>query len=227
MARTPWLSLSHIQLHNHINYTVTYVKSNAIRFGMGKDTPLGIWFVDVFLKEYDLYNGSFDIWYDPATQTPGANARLKMAEEKIIPLYRELCAFLKANPLVDNADLIEMNIPKKNSHQRTKTPVADKAPSFHIVQIEGNRLRLFYYPRESEHNAKPEGQHGAEIVWDFTTGINVDPEKLTNSTFDTASPCTIQFKADDIGKLVSFSMRWENNRGIKGPWSMVQSITVP
>ncbi|MDR1500402.1 MAG: hypothetical protein LBI58_05425 [Tannerellaceae bacterium] len=53
------------------------------------------------------------------------------------------------------------------------------------------------------------------------------PEDISKSTFDTASPCTIRFNGADRGKMVNFAIRWENNRGIKAPWSYIQTATIP
>ncbi|MDR0609502.1 MAG: hypothetical protein LBG58_15030, partial [Planctomycetaceae bacterium] len=50
---------------------------------------------------------------------------------------------------------------------------------------------------------------------------------LTHSSFDTRSPLTLEFDEDQRGKCVYFCLRWENTRGIKGPWSEIISAIIP
>jgi hypothetical protein len=45
--------------------------------------------------------------------------------------------------------------------------------------------------------------------------------------FDTRSPYTFQFDLSDAGKRLYCCLRWENNVGVKGPWSEIQSAIIP
>ncbi|MDR1344997.1 MAG: hypothetical protein LBJ39_06550, partial [Tannerellaceae bacterium] len=74
---------------------------------------------------------------------------------------------------------------------------------------------------------KPYGQHGVEIKWGLSDKPVTNPDDLPYSLFDTASPYTLSFNPDDYGKTVYIALRWENNRGEKGPWSAVQRVNVP
>ncbi|MDR1499954.1 MAG: hypothetical protein LBI58_03135, partial [Tannerellaceae bacterium] len=74
---------------------------------------------------------------------------------------------------------------------------------------------------------KPRGQHGAEIRWCFSDLTTTDPDEMTNSLFATSSPHTITFHQKDYGKRLHMALRWEINRGQKGPWSSVELIHVP
>jgi hypothetical protein len=79
----------------------------------------------------------------------------------------------------------------------------------------------------SEGRAKPFGVHGAEIKWGFSETEVINPDDLPHSAFDTRSPFRIEFRGEDRGKTVRFCLRWENTRGVKGPWSEIVSAIVP
>ncbi|MDR1343999.1 MAG: hypothetical protein LBJ39_01475 [Tannerellaceae bacterium] len=225
---TNWLPKGHESLYALAVLVVVYAIANAERFCMDKTTRLGDWFLLTFMPIYTKYTGSYAIWKDPATRTSGASIQLTDDEEDFIPIFRELCGILKALPMVTNADLDNMGLPQKPSHEHHPTPVADKAPSFNVEPIGGNRLRIHFFPEGAESKkGKPHGQHGAEIKWDFTDAPEIDPDDLTHSSFDTNSPFTLDFHVKDIGKRIAFALRWENNRGIKGPWSTVIFDHVP
>jgi hypothetical protein len=75
--------------------------------------------------------------------------------------------------------------------------------------------------------SKPFGQHGAEFGWEISDTPIVNVEDLTHSTFDTHSPIVLEFKGDQRGKTLWYAARWENTRGLKGPWSPIESVIIP
>jgi hypothetical protein len=50
---------------------------------------------------------------------------------------------------------------------------------------------------------------------------------LVNSSFDTHTSFTFEFRGDERGKTVYFCLRWENTRGQKGPWSKIVNAIIP
>jgi hypothetical protein len=209
-------------------FVVGYSLTNGERFSMDKSTRLGDWFLLIFMPKYTKYHGSFVIWYDPATRTQAAAVQLNDDEKEFLPAFRELCNLLRALPTVTNADLDSMGLPKKSSHEHHPAPIADKAPAFDVIPLESHRLRITFYPEGSEtRRGKPHGQHGAEIKWAFTDAPKVEPDDLVISLFDTDSPYTLDFHVADAGKRVGIALRWENSRGLKGPWSDVAFAFVP
>jgi hypothetical protein len=215
-------------MHDLIAIVVAYVTANAVSFCMDKEVRIGDWFLYTFTPEYEKYESKYSIWFNKSTRTPVASDNLRDAEKIIIPLFRQLYSLLRGNPLVRNSDLDAMHLPQRPDNEHKPSPVADEAPAFHIVAVEGNRLRIFYYPEGSTKKVgKPEGQHGVEIKWGFSDEVITDAELLPHSLFDTASPYTLEFNPSDYGKVVNIAMRWENNRGAKGPWSKVIRANVP
>jgi hypothetical protein len=223
-----WLPRGRVQLYEFVIFLIAYVVANAERFSMDKTTRLGDWFLLKFMPEYENYKASYAIWRDPATQTPGASVQLKEDEDRFIPFFRTLCALLKALPLVSNADLENMHLPKRPDHEYHPAPVADAPPAFDVHPMDGHRMRIYFYPEGSEtKKGKPAGQHGMEIVWGFTENLSIEPEDLPHSTFDTNSPHTLTFQVKDAGKRIGIAGRWENNRGDKGPWSEIKFVFAP
>jgi hypothetical protein len=141
-----------------------------------------------------------------------------------------LRAFVKSyvtyNPKPTDADREYMGLPVHKSG-RTPAPVPGGTPVFKIDTSVIRRLTVHFYDDSNERRAKPAGVHGAEIKWDFSDAPVVNPDKLTHSGFDTASPYTIEFAGEDRGRTVYFALRWENTRGEKGPWGEIISAIVP
>jgi hypothetical protein len=135
-------------------------------------------------------------------------------------------AYITYNPKPTDAEREVMGLPV---HKTTRTPVPPPAgyPGFKIDSSVIRRLSILFYDDANEHRAKPEGVHGAEIRWDFSDVPVVNPGKLVQSGFDTASPYTIEFAGEDRGRTVYIALRWENTRGEKGPWSEIVSAIVP
>jgi hypothetical protein len=50
---------------------------------------------------------------------------------------------------------------------------------------------------------------------------------LTNSSFDTHTPLTLEFADEDRGKVLYFALRWENTRGEKGPFGAIMNAIIP
>jgi hypothetical protein len=136
--------------------------------------------------------------------------------------------YLVHNPDVTNKDREDLGLPVyKTTH--TPVPVPTQVPRFNLKVAAGSRVVLNYFSYDDKgepQKAKPFGVHGAEIAWSI---LETPPESyadLVRSVFDTQSPYTFQFDLTDAGSRLYVSLRWENNRGEKGPWSPIQSIVI-
>jgi hypothetical protein len=135
-------------------------------------------------------------------------------------------AYITYNPKPTDAEREVMGLPVHKT-TRTSVPPPSGYPGFKIDSSVIRRLSILFYDDANEHRAKPEGVHGAEIKWDFSDTPVVNPDKLVQSGFDTASPYTIEFAGEDRGRTVYIALRWENTHGEKGPWSEIVSAIVP
>jgi hypothetical protein len=164
---------------------------------------------------------------NPMTRTGGTisakNDARKLLEVQIRQAVRR---YLIPNPDVTNKDREDLGLPVyKTSHTPVPTPttmVKTKVtwPAPAVVEIA-------FRDSEIEGRSKPFGVHGAEILY----GILPEPptrwDELTHSVFDTRSPIRLSFENDDRRKILYFAARWESTRGEKGPWSPIESTTIP
>ncbi|MDR0725581.1 MAG: hypothetical protein LBF59_06205, partial [Prevotellaceae bacterium] len=79
----------------------------------------------------------------------------------------------------------------------------------------------------SGRKAKPAGVHGFEFAWGIFETPPEDWGELTRSSFSTKTPLRITFSGHDRGKTLFFATRWENKRGVKGPWTDIDSTMIP
>ncbi|MDR1865339.1 MAG: hypothetical protein LBR08_07185 [Bacteroidales bacterium] len=89
------------------------------------------------------------------------------------------------------------------------------------------RLLLYFRDYGSEKRGKPYGIHGAEVRWGIRDAPPADVDDLIRSEFATKSPYVLEFKESDRGKTVYLCTRWENNRGVKGPFGEITSAIIP
>jgi hypothetical protein len=69
--------------------------------------------------------------------------------------------------------------------------------------------------------------YGAEIGWDILDVPPVNWSQLRRFAFTTASPLRLGFEGNQRGKRLYFALRWENTRGVKGPWSEILDTIIP
>jgi hypothetical protein len=172
------------------------------------------------------WRGAYATALDPATRTKGA-VREKQVARKVFEdeLRVQLRAYVTYNPLVTDRQREEMELPV---HKRTHSPapVATAAPWVH-ARTHLLRHVFFDYGTSEVARAKPEGQHGIELVWDMAEEKPLLVQDLGHSCFDTHTPLVLEFEEGQRGKALWFAARWENTRGLKGPWTEIQHTIIP
>jgi hypothetical protein len=195
---------------------------------MGPESRYGDWYKLKFLPVYNEYVTAFSDYIDVDKRTPTVTDRLKRLEKELRPLTRTLYASLRGNILVLDEDYDAMGLPKKSDGERHPAPIATLPPAFTVTPLESNRLMVTFYPEgKRSKRGKPEGQHGAEVKWEYVDGVERTADEFGNSKFDTASPYVLEFTSKDAGKEIEMALRWENSRGEKGPWSHIYRVTIP
>jgi hypothetical protein len=188
------------------------------------------WLNDVLKPMVVSLNIAFKAWYDPSTRTPLIVAALRDAEEAVIPLYRKLYNMVRNAPLVTNVDLLAMGLPEHPlSSNNRPSPEPKTVPYFEFRLPSTGIIDIMY--RDSTGGAKklakPKGAYGVDIVWAILDTPPDRVELLTNNAVNTATPFRFEFSFDKRGKRVYVAMRWINMRGVKGPWSDIQSTIIP
>jgi hypothetical protein len=183
-------------------------------------------------QEKNIYAQKLEVANADATRTP-MNIRGKNAAKKVLEKDIRLSTgeYLTRNHLLTEEDFTMLGLPIRKA-TRTPAPVALTYPGYSIDSGTIRRLIVHFYDQvqgqgATKTNAKPAGQHGAEIRWAISDTPIVDMSMLTNSSFDTRTPFTLEFEGHDRGKMVYFALRWENTRGLKGPWSEIISAVIP
>jgi hypothetical protein len=222
-----WMSRSHEDLHDQAEGTVNYLTGDVLN-RIGIVGPILDWYDNTFLIEHARFNAAFAAWKDPAERTPAKQAALDDAEKDFRKVYRSLyTGYMKSNPLVTNEDLVKAEFPKR--HEGGGTPV--RKPTTLIVMTtdtsKPGRVGIHFRDEKATGTAKPEGVHGGEMVYGIFDVPPTDWEQLTHNVFFTHTPGEILFSGEMSGKTLYFAMRWENTRGVKGPWNEIQSVIIP
>ncbi|MDR1479810.1 MAG: hypothetical protein LBJ00_12830 [Planctomycetaceae bacterium] len=229
-ASKDWLPSNHEELYDQAVQTSGYLTDPLVRdrIGLGPGTTQGTWYDTEFYTKFTDFQIAFDDWKDPAQRTRLKTERLRETEAEFRKVYRQFyTGFLKESPLVTDEDLIAMGMPARNSG-RTPAPVAKTYPDYDIDSGTIRRLTIYFFDQaKNESRGKPDGQHGAEVCWAILDTPPTNVEDLVHSSFCTHSPLVLDFKEDQRGKIVYFCLRWENTRGIKGPWSEILSAVIP
>ncbi|MDR3350124.1 MAG: hypothetical protein LBN98_00560 [Prevotellaceae bacterium] len=230
-AEKDWLPSNHALLYSFAvqlwNFIV--IPNNRDRMGFAVGTQQGNWLDMVFAPVFNPYTSAYVQWMDESDRTPAKSAVLKDAETALKTLLRKLYkGFLKDSPLVTDEDLVHMGLPPRHTGGNTPVKVPDKNPAAKADTSQMHQVKIDFYEDNGTHRkAKPDGVHGAEIKWGIFEEPPVDAEALPHSSFDTHTPFILNFEGHDRGKILYFALRWENTRGIKGPFGPILNAVIP
>ena len=185
------------------------------------------WIANVFTPAREAWTTAWAAYANPASRTTVMTFSKNETRKSYEKLLSILVNNLKVNTRVTDDDrrALRINIPDRKP---TPSPVPTTFPVATIDTSVIRRLGVHFRDSAGTTNAKPRGVHGAEIKWSVTQTLpDVGPDKLENSSFDTCTPFVLEFSEVDRGKPVCLCLRWENTRGVKGPWGDVISAIVP
>ncbi|MDR3235581.1 MAG: hypothetical protein LBT48_02500 [Prevotellaceae bacterium] len=172
------------------------------------------------------FSVALDVVDNQATHTPVAVTAKREARDAAETGIRALLrAYVTNNPLVTDEDRTAMELPIHKT-TRTHVPAPTRYPYFTVDSTVIRRLIIHFFDQETK-KAKPEGVHGVEIRWAIRDEPVSHLKELTNSSFDTRTPFTLEFDENERGKTVYFCLCWENTTGEKGPWSEIVNAIVP
>jgi hypothetical protein len=198
-----------------------YLVENLARFGIpdGKLEPL-----QTLVTQFRTAQAK--------TEHPNAGRADRLdRKEKAVTVSRAVRDFvnenLRYNRTVTDEDRVNLGLTVPDeihtpSHEPDTMPVVVTIDSSVIM-----RITLHYRDSHRVSRGKPRGMHGVEIRWCILAASPSTTAELIYSEFSTRSSHTFVFEENMRGKTVWFRLRWENNRGQKGPWSELYSAIIP
>lgn len=196
---------------------------------MSKATEWGLdvlWITGTLIPRKTEWDSAWAAYQDPMARTPLITKHKQTARKNYEPCLRQLIRMLESNPHVTEDDLTGMGIAVSSGNRRPSPPPTT-FPDCTIDTSVIRRLSIHFRDHGSLSRAKPHGVHGIEIRWAILSVPPADVSELTNSSFDTHSPFTLDFTERQRGQIIWFCMRWENSTGQKGPWGEIQNAIIP
>jgi hypothetical protein len=225
--KTDWMARSHEGLYSQANQTVGYF-TPAVLTRIGVAGAALTWYQDIFVPKHTKFNSDFENWQNPAERTPVKTAALRISEKDFRKAYRQFyTGYLKDNPLVTDEDLVAAGLPPHPSGGSKPAPdPSTLVETTTDTSIPGTVI-IHFRDKDSTGTGKPDGVHGMEIVYEVLDEPPADWSELKNSSFFTHTPAKLTFSGKQRGKRLFYAPRWENTRGIKGPWNDINDVIIP
>jgi hypothetical protein len=196
----------------------------AINYGRWEIPGSAITRLDPLIAAFDA---AVAVSENPQTRTTIAVRKRNEARAALERVLRPFIqGYLEHNLLVTDDDLLLMGLP---IHDRKPTPVEPpkEEPELDVQPASAGVLEIRFGGKNERGHAKPSGVHGMELRWVMAETPPVDWAELTHSEFATRSPIQLSFEGHDRGKWIHLAGRWENSRGVKGPWTEIRGAIVP
>jgi hypothetical protein len=147
------------------------------------------------------------------------------ALKKALRIYCK--AYLLYNPKVTDEDRERMGLPIYTD-SRSPVQLPGSVPVLTVRLKNPREIPVYYHDSKTGRRGKPKGVHGVEIRWAILDHFPADINELTQSAFDTASPCVLAFAEHERGRRVYMCGRWEIQReGEKGSFGEIIEAVVP
>jgi hypothetical protein len=178
-------------------------------------------------------NTAYADWYTPYAKTraphlPADTAAMRDADKRSRKvLSRFIQVWFRGFPdIVTAFHLTNMAIPPIDT---TPTHIGrpGSRPTFHIVVKDTRLLGIEFQDEGSGSRARPYGMNGAVISWIISDTPPASPEAMTHTELATRSPHDLHFREEDRGKRVYIAMQWQNESGVRGDFTEMQSTIIP
>jgi len=176
-------------------------------------------------------NNSYAEWYSAYALTLQPHTPVQTREKNRVRLTSErelrhfINRFLRFEPVTD-MDRDAMAIPNRDL---IRTPHIDvtEVVEYELKLRNIREVLVNFWVKGETHRAKPEGYDGAVIVWDVLDAPPARPDDLTLHTMASRTPHVIEFDETERGRTVYIAASWQNERGLIGQWSEIQSAVIP
>ncbi|MCL2232271.1 MAG: hypothetical protein FWB99_04250 [Treponema sp.] len=181
-------------------------------------------------EELNTLNDAYTAWYSayeltlvphPQQLTRAKNEQ-RAISEKVLRQFVQDFLHYKA---VTNLDRDKMKLPNR-SRKRSRQGEVTECMAV-TTPLRNHREVVFKYRvMGSTRRGKPDGYH-AIIRWAILDKPPESHNDLHNTVVSTSSPHILTFGEEDRGKIVYYSLCWQNRAGVMGPWSDIGSTRVP
>jgi hypothetical protein len=199
---------------------IGYVIGHATAMGIdtGALTPLN--------PLFSAYQDALEQMADPNHGALDTQRKNEARDALTTELRSFVMGFITYNPKVTDDDRREIGTPIHDK-VRTPAPVPTSRPIIETAALDNRQVAVDLRELAGDKRGKPDGVHGAEILYEIRDEPPVVAEDLRHSSFATKTQMVYTFTEAERGKKVYFAARWENARGEKGPWSDVISAIIP
>jgi hypothetical protein len=177
--------------------------------------PMTTAYEDALTKAKDPNRGTADVLLKNETRDV-----LKTAMRKYVNEH------LKYNSLIGDDDRKRLGLSVRDT-KPTPAPDPTTFPVAAVKHPSPGVIEIHVTDSESGRKAKPAGIHGFELAWGILETPPADWGQLSHSSFCTRTPLRLTFSGNERGKTLYFALRWENTRGVKGPWTEILNAIIP
>ena len=230
MSSHRWKPKSHEEIHDKVErFATNFTSEFRTRVGLAASTPPGKYVDEEFFPLIATYLSCHTGWKDPSKRSHEDTLKLQLAEEALLSGYVQVVDLVRGNPLVTAVDLDNLGFPPRGRKKRQPVKQEDEEPRYWFVLLGIRRVGIVFAPLNDEtKKGKPAGQQGAEArILILKEPRQVRLEELVESRFATRSPMVIEVEDVQQGSTIYAALRWENNRGEKGPFGPIISIVIP
>jgi hypothetical protein len=153
-------------------------------------------------------------------------ARAREAFVALVRYMRWLHGRKFFSPPMEDSDYTRLGL-RPPDRIRTEHVVVNEMVEFDLSLRGIREVVVNFWIKGADHRAKPAGYDGAVLVWDTLPAPPERPTDLAEHTMASRSPHIIEFDESDRGKTVYIALQWQNERGLTGPWSEMQTAVVP
>ena len=161
-----------------------------------------------------------------AGRGPVATAACKAAFAALTAKMRDIKdRYFKIPPLT-NEDLTALGLPTKDKIPRHIGPSTSR-PGFEIKPQDVCRISIRIWDEATGEKKRPYGMNGAVVSYGFGDAQLTSRKDLNQSTLITRSPYILTVDEEYERKVISMAMCWQTESGERGPWSEIQTATIP
>jgi hypothetical protein len=153
-------------------------------------------------------------------------ARARDAFVALVRYMRFLHSRKFFSPPMEDPDYVRLGL-RPPDRIRTEHVTVSEMVEFDLSLRGIREVVVNFWIKGADHRAKPAGYDGAVLVWDTLDAPPERPTDLAEHTMASRSPHILEFDESDRGKTVYIALQSQNERGLTGPWSEMQTTVVP